>query len=215
MPALLAALLLAAAPSPEDAVRAADVALDRAVAAGDAAAFADLLEDEATFAGGRQLSRGRGAVVASWKPLLSTDGPKLRWAPVRAEVAASGDLAFTTGRWTLEAKGEDGKPVRDEGEYVTVWRRSGGGPWRALLDGSLQPAAKLGDGLVRTPALSAASAAGDLEVALGTWRRGGDEGAYLVVRRRVAGGAWAIPVDSAFAFQQPRPQKAGPRARER
>ncbi|HEY6100075.1 MAG TPA: DUF4440 domain-containing protein [Anaeromyxobacter sp.] len=205
MPALLAALLLAAAPSPQDAVRAADVALDRAVAAGDGAAFGALLEDCAAFAGGRQVSRGRDAVLASWKPLLSPDGPRLRWAPVRAEVAESGDLAFTTGRWTLEARGEDGKPVHDAGEYVTVWRRSGDGPWRVLLDASLEPAAKLGDGLLRTPLLSAVSAKGDLEAALGTWTRGVDEGAYLTVRRRSAKG-WEVPVDSAFAFRRP-PQR--------
>jgi ketosteroid isomerase-like protein len=204
MIALLSALLAAAGPSPQDAVRAADVALDRAVAAGDGAAFAALLEKEVTFGGARRLSRGRDAVVAAWKPLFSAKGAKLRWAPVRAEVAGSGDLAFTTGRWTLESKEYDGKPRRDAGEYVTVWRRSGGGRWRVLLDAPLTPAAKLGEGLVRTPVLAAASAAGDLDVAMGTWTRGVDEGGYLTVRRRSAG-SWAVEVDSAFTFLRPAP----------
>lgn len=203
----LAALLLAAAPSPEDAVRATDVALDAAVASHDAAAFGTLLEDDAVFAG-RRVSRGRAAVVEAWKPFLSAGGPRLRWAPVRAGVAASGDLAFTTGRWVLEAPGKGGKTDRAEGEYATVWRRGPDGAWRALLDASNEPAAKLGPGLARTAVHSASSAAGDLEATLGTWTRGGGEGAYLLVRRRAPGGAWEAAVDSAFPFppQPARPQ---------
>ncbi len=197
---LAAALVLTLAAGPEDAVRAADVALDRAVAAGDAAAFGALLEEDATFAGGRDISRGRAAVLASWKPLLSPGGPRLRWAPLRAEAAGSGDLAFTTGRWTLEVAGDDGKVTRSEGEYVTVWRRGADGAWRALLDGALAPAAKLGEGLARTPLRSATSAAGDLEAAMGTWTRGAESGWWLRVRRRAATGKWTVAVDSARAF---------------
>lgn len=209
MLALLPALLLAAAPglAAEEEVRAADLALDRAVTFGDAGAFGALLEEGAIFAGGRALTRGREAVVAAWRPLFGAHGPRLRWAPARAGVASSGDLAFTTGRWTLTAKGKDGKPVREEGEYATVWRRGADGAWRALLDAPLRPAAALGEGLARTPALSAASAAGDLEAAVGTWTRGVDEGGWLLVRRSRAG-SWEIVVDSAFPFERPPPARA-------
>lgn len=87
MLAPLAALLLAAGSSPEDAVRAADLALDAAAAARDARAFGPLVEEGAVFAG-RRLSRGRAAVVEAWRPFLTEGGPRLRWAPVRAGVAA-------------------------------------------------------------------------------------------------------------------------------
>jgi uncharacterized protein (TIGR02246 family) len=200
----LAALLLATAPSIEDAVRSADLALDAAAAARDPQSFAALLEEDAVFAG-RRVSRGRAAVVESWRPFLAEGGPRLRWAPLRAGVAASGDLAFTVGRWTLERTGEEGKAERAEGEYVTVWRRGADGAWRALLDAAHEPAAKLGAGLARTPVRTAASAAGDLEATLGTWTRSGGEGAYLVVRRRLPGGGWEAAVDSAFPFPPPPP----------
>lgn len=195
---LSAAALLALCIAPEDAVRAADVALDRTVARGDAAAFAALLEEDAAFAGARGLSSGRAAVVEAWTPLLSPGGPRLRWAPARVEVASSGDLAFTTGRWTLDAAGRDGKTTRSEGQYVTVWRRGKDGSWRALLDGPLTPAATLGEGLVRKTIRSATSAAGDLEAAVGTWTRGEERGVWLRIRRAAAG-SWTVAVDSALA----------------
>lgn len=198
MLAVAAALILLA--SPEELVRAADVALDRAVAARDAPAFAALLEEDAVFAGGRRVSRGRAAVVEAWSPFFSEGGPRLRWTPVRCGVAASGDLAFTVGRWTLEIR-EEGRPAeRTEGEYATLWRRGVDKAWRVLLDASNRPAARLGAGLVRTPVRRAVSAAGDLEATLGTWTRAGDVGAYLVIRRRDPRGDWESLVDSAFPF---------------
>ena len=210
MLAPLAALLLAAGAPPEDAVRAADLALDAAAAAHDARAFGALVEEDAVFAG-RRVSRGRAAVVEAWRPFLTEGGPRLRWAPVRAGVAASGDLAFTVGRWTLEVAGAGGKVERAEGEYASVWRRGADGAWRALLDATNEPAARLGAGLVRTPVHAAVSSAGDLEARLGTWTRGGATGAWLLVRRRPAGGGpWETLVDSAFPFPSPpRPGGAG------
>lgn len=198
MLAAAAALVLLA--SAEESVRAADVALDRAVATRDASAFAALLEEDALFAGGRRISRGRAAVLEAWSPFFSEAGPRLRWAPVRAGVAASGDLAFTTGRWTLEAREEDRSAERTAGEYATVWRRGADGAWRVLLDATNRPAAVLGEGLARTPIRRAVSAAGDLEATLGTWTRAHEAGAYLVVRRRGPRGGWESAVDSAFAF---------------
>lgn len=198
MLAAVAALVFYA--SAEELVRAADVALDRAVAARDAASFAALLEEDAVFAGGRRVSRGRAAVLEAWKPFLSEGGPRLRWAPVRSGVAASHDLAFTTGRWTIEVGGKDRLAEHAEGEYATVWRRGPDRAWRVLLDATNAPAARLGGGLVRTPIRHAVSAAGDLEATLGTWTRAGGTGAYLVVRRRTPRGALVPVVDSAFPF---------------
>jgi uncharacterized protein (TIGR02246 family) len=204
--ALLAAVALAAGSSADEAVRAADVALDRASGARDAGAFGKLLEEDAVFAGGREVSRGRAAVVEAWTPFFRPGGASLRWAPVRVVVSASGDVAMTTGRWTLERAGPDGRPARAEGEYVTAWRRAADGAWRVAVDGSLEPAEKLGQGLVRSPVRTVQSAAGDLEATLGTWTRGGERGAFVTVRRRSGPGAWETLVESAWAFPPPAPK---------
>lgn len=53
----------------------------------------------------------------------------LVWWPVYAGVAASDDLAFTTGPF-VAANGEQ----RGRGQYFTVWRRQKDGSWRWVLD---------------------------------------------------------------------------------
>lgn len=198
--ALTLALPLAATPDPAEAVRAADLAASRAVEARDAAAFEALLDPEATFAGARGLLSGREAVAKAWSSFFAPAGPRLAWAPERAAVAASGDLAFTTGSFVWEGEVRPGERGRETGSYVSVWRRGADGAWRIVLDASLEPAGRLGPGLARAPVRSLASRAGDLAARIGTWTRGTERGAFLTVVRRGASGEEAV-VDSAFVLQ--------------
>ena len=57
---------------------------------------------------------------------------RLQWAPAAAAVAASGDLGFTTGPFTLSfASGA--RPPR-HGIFTSVWRRDAAGNWKVVLD---------------------------------------------------------------------------------
>ena len=56
------------------------------------------------------------------------DAPsKLRWAPYRVETAASNDLAFDLGTWTVEGE-------KDAGWFFTVWKKQKNGKWLWTLD---------------------------------------------------------------------------------
>ena len=57
-------------------------------------------------------------------------GSKLTWTPVNAFGSKSGDMGVTTGDWTFTAAGI--KPIH--GRYVTTWRKTAGGQWKALTD---------------------------------------------------------------------------------
>ncbi len=57
---------------------------------------------------------------------------KLTWEPSFAEIAASGDLGWTTGPYHAHRDG-DTTTVR-HGHYVSVWRRDGD-RWRLVIDG--------------------------------------------------------------------------------
>lgn len=130
--ALLLALLspLAVAAADLDALKrqvdAAERAFARSMADRDHAAFTAMLSEQAVF-WAPQVTRGKAAVAAAWKPFF--DGPKapFSWEPDEVEVLADGTLAHSTG------------PVRNpEGQVVSrfasVWRQEAPGVWRIVLD---------------------------------------------------------------------------------
>lgn len=87
-----------------------------------------LAEESTSMPLGRPFVHGRDAIAKS----LSNGpaGEKLSWTPMRASVAAGGDLGYTYGTWEYEAGGN----VR-RGKYVTIWRRQEDGGWKAVFDG--------------------------------------------------------------------------------
>jgi ketosteroid isomerase-like protein len=68
-------------------------------------------------------------------------GETLEWTPVKADIAASGDLGYTYGTSVFTEKSKDGKSVRRYGKYVTIWKKQKDGNWKIVLDmGSPRPA---------------------------------------------------------------------------
>ena len=58
----------------------------------------------------------------------------LAWEPRYADVSASGDFGWTTGPFEFRPN-RDSATVAGRGNFLTVWRRTGSGPWKALFDG--------------------------------------------------------------------------------
>lgn len=58
----------------------------------------------------------------------------LTWTPVKAEMAASGDLGYTCGNYVLKSKDKDGKLVTHYGKYASVWKKQKDGSWKVVLD---------------------------------------------------------------------------------
>lgn len=67
--------------------------------------------------------------------LAQEPGHRLRWTPVAALLAQSGDLGYTVGSFTREFSDKDGKTKKTAGLYLTVWRRQEDGAWRFVADG--------------------------------------------------------------------------------
>jgi ketosteroid isomerase-like protein len=108
-------------------VRAAETAFARSMADRDIKAFESHVAEDAVFFGGKNVSHGKDAVVAGWKPLF--EGPKapFSWEPAQVEVLASGTLAHSSG------------PVRDAGgkhvgNFNSIWRLGPDGAWKVVFD---------------------------------------------------------------------------------
>jgi ketosteroid isomerase-like protein len=188
-----------ARPADARTLREADQALARAVEERDRPGFEARLAEDAWFAGGGRPLAGRAAVGDSWASFFEPAGPSMRWAPELGEISRSSDLGYTVGHYLLEARDANGRPVRREGRYLTVWRKEADGAFRVAVDAPLVPPADGAPEARRSPERSLSSRDGDLVVEAGTWRPAsgsGRGGLYLVVRRRTREGVLATALET-------------------
>lgn len=78
----------------------------------------------------------------------------LTWAPEAAEVAASGELGYTTGPYAVRPSRE--AAPSSFGRYVSVWNREPDRTWRVLIDAGIEhdppPASAAAPSAVASPA---------------------------------------------------------------
>jgi ketosteroid isomerase-like protein len=73
------------------------------------------------------------SIRAAWAD-LAVPGVAIAWQALKVEVARSGDLAYSTGTYTLAMKDPQGKPIADMGKFMEVWKRQADGGWKAVAD---------------------------------------------------------------------------------
>jgi ketosteroid isomerase-like protein len=83
--------------------------------------------EDAVFLNGGDPLDGRAAIAAHWRAYFTAPAAPFAWAPDRAEVLASGELAATSGPVTRP----DGRVVA---RFASVWRRQPDGRWRIVFD---------------------------------------------------------------------------------
>ncbi|HZR28395.1 MAG TPA: DUF4440 domain-containing protein [Terriglobales bacterium] len=71
----------------------------------------------------------REQLTSTWNPNAT-----LKWQPVKVDVSASGDLAYTIGTWQLTGKSRKGDPISMTGKYMTVWKKQADGSWKVVAD---------------------------------------------------------------------------------
>ena len=99
---------------------------DKAAKDGSRAAFLANFSDKGTYYIPQPVSG-----VEYWRTQLDF-GTLLQWTPIRAETSSAGDLGYTTGPWTFKLSKDATDVVH--GWYVSLWERSGEGPWKVRLD---------------------------------------------------------------------------------
>ncbi len=141
--AIIAVVLTGCHPAPDPAKELESLlATDRefaaaSVARGAAEAFREYLLDGALqLPAGSMPIEGRENIYREMKK--GAEGIILNWEPRDGLVAASGELGYTWGMYTVEARlveGRDGgrSGIRT-GKYLNVWRKDDRGRWRVLVD---------------------------------------------------------------------------------
>lgn len=118
-------------PKGADLLRKLEADFAKAVAEGGHDAFVSYFAED-----GVELENGGGI---NTKDDMRKEGPwppdmSLTWTPVKAEMAASGDLGYTYGNYVLKTKDKDGKPVTQYGKYASIWKKQKDGSWKVVLD---------------------------------------------------------------------------------
>ena len=125
---------------------AATLLLSTTASAGD---FEDMVAAERAFAADASARNTRDAFLAAYDRdgVAFAPGPKdaqrlwegrsvnknkLEWAPEIAEIAASGDLGYTSGPWRFTEEGDD-KPSAF-GHFFSIWHKDDSGKWKLLVD---------------------------------------------------------------------------------
>jgi ketosteroid isomerase-like protein len=62
------------------------------------------------------------------------EGTTLTWTPVKADMAASGDLGYTYGNYVYTAKNKEGKLGANYGKYTSIWKKQKDGQWKVVVD---------------------------------------------------------------------------------
>ena len=104
-------------------------AWDKADASLIAALFADdgiLLGRNGKFFKGPQ-------ILERMKAVLGAAGKGVKATVTTVDLWLDGEVAYETGTYSYKYQ-EKGKPVNEEGRYVTIWKRQGDGSWKIAMD---------------------------------------------------------------------------------
>jgi uncharacterized protein (TIGR02246 family) len=95
-----------------------------------AAIFAD---DGVQLAGNGKIFKGPQQISEHQKAAMQGVDPGVKVTVTTVTVWLHDDTAYETGKYKYEYKVK-GKPARDEGRYVTIWKRQKDGSWKLAMD---------------------------------------------------------------------------------
>ncbi len=99
---------------------------------GIAEAFIFYADENAVLMRNNQLIKGKSA-IADYMKKSTNENITLEWEPDFVEVAASGDLAYTYGKYTLSIAEKD-TLKQSSGIFHTVWKLQSNGTWKYVWD---------------------------------------------------------------------------------
>jgi uncharacterized protein (TIGR02246 family) len=102
----------------------------------DSEALASHYADDAALANpDTPLAVGKDAIRKETASFAADPNLRIEFASDRVQVAASGDLAYTRGHYSMTYTDPDTrKAATGSGSYLTVWKKQADGNWKAVED---------------------------------------------------------------------------------
>lgn len=98
-------------------------------------AFLTYAAEEAVLMRNNTLISGKDAIKNSFgNPGPGAGNVELAWEPDFVDVAGSGDLGYTYGKYTYSVTDSSGMVKLDSGIFHTVWKRQADGDWKFVWD---------------------------------------------------------------------------------
>ena len=118
----------------ETAIRAAEAEMAKAVAALDPAKAASFYTDDIVgMAVDAPVVQGKENMQKYFETWMK-EKPEFSVNTAKAEVARSGDLAYTWGTGKMSVKDKKGKVAETTFKYVSVWKKQADGGWKIVVD---------------------------------------------------------------------------------
>ena len=89
-------------------------------------------DDAVAYAPNEPVAMGKDAAKKVWAAYFAAPNFVISWKTTHA--GATGDLGYTSGTYEDSFTGPDGKPVREVGKYLCVWKKQADGSWKAIHD---------------------------------------------------------------------------------
>jgi uncharacterized protein (TIGR02246 family) len=103
-------------------------------AKGDAAMVAAIFADDGVqLTGNGKMFKGRQQIMERQKAAMQGADPGVKVTVTTVKVWLDGDTAYETGKYKYEYT-QKGKPGKDEGRYVTIWKHQKDGSWKLAMD---------------------------------------------------------------------------------
>ena len=100
---------------------------------GMSAAFLHYSAEDAVLSRNNTIVKGK-AEMAQYFDNQTLKDINLEWVPDFVDVSASGDMAYTYGKFTFSAIDTSGTPLNAKGIFHTVWKRQANGKWKFVWD---------------------------------------------------------------------------------
>ena len=128
-------------PTPSDTLVAARQAIDKGNAQwveawdkADASLIAGLFaESGILLARNGKFFKGPEQIFQRQKTVMESAGKGVKATVTTVDLWLDGDTAYETGTYSYKYQ-EAGKPVNEEGRYVTIWKRQSDGSWKIASD---------------------------------------------------------------------------------